>query len=189
MVTIPPPLAPFLPEARADELAAAGRFADDLPGIRAAYGLLSADWDATIERARPLGARLDERVGGEWSFVETMRHLVFVTDVWVGEVIEDSPSPPHPLGMPPGFLPPSVVADMGITVDARPTLDEVVALHADRRAQVELVLDGLTPEGLDRTCTSSRGPFQVVAALQVVLFETWAHHQYATRDLAAIEGQ
>jgi hypothetical protein len=76
---------------------------------------------------------------------------------------------------------------MGLTVDARPTLDEVVALLANRRAQVERVLAGLTPEGLDRVCESSRGPFQVVAALQVVLFETWAHHQFATRDLAVLE--
>jgi DinB superfamily len=187
VVSVPPPLAPFLPQERAEELATAGRFADDLPGIRAAYARLGDDWDATIEGARPLGARLDERVGGEWSFVQTIRHLVFVTDLWVGEVIEEAPSPPHPLGMPPDFLPPPVVADMGLTVDARPTLDEVVALLAERRAQVERVLDGLTPEGLRRTCESRRGPFQVVAALQVVLFETWAHHQFATRDLAVLE--
>ena len=76
---------------------------------------------------------------------------------------------------------------MGLTVDARPSLDEVLAVLDERRAQVERVLAGLTPADLDRTCTPRDGQFQVVGALQVVLFETWAHHQFATRDLAVLE--
>ena len=56
-----------------------------------------------------------------------------------------------------------------------------------RRAQVAQLLARLTPDGLDRACTPRGGQIHVVDALQVVLFETWAHHQYATRDLAILE--
>jgi DinB superfamily len=188
VVSIHPPLIGYLSASRADELVASGLFADDLPGIRAAHHRLGDQWDATGERAKRLGSsRVEERVGGEWSFIETLRHLVMVTDVWVGDVIEEVPSPYHPWGMPPDFLPPDAVSAMGLTVDARPTLDEVCALRDERRSQVERVLAGLAPEGLDRTCAPRDGQFQVVGALQVVLFETWAHHQYAARDLAVLE--
>ena len=80
MVSIPPPLAPFLMPDRAEALVRDGVFADDLPGIRSAYRALCDQWDATVDRARHLdAARLDERVDGEWSFIETLRHLIFFT--------------------------------------------------------------------------------------------------------------
>jgi DinB superfamily len=188
MVTIHEPLIRFLTPERAGELAEGGLFADDLAGIVAAYALVGEQWHATVERARGLDtSRLDERVGGEWSFIETLRHLVFVTDTWVRDVIEEEASPNHPLGMPPDFLPAEVVAGMGLTVDARPSLDEVCALRDERRALVERVLAGLTPEDLARTCAPRGGQFQLVGALQTVLFEEWAHRQYATRDLSILE--
>ncbi|HEX6875756.1 MAG TPA: pentapeptide repeat-containing protein, partial [Nocardioidaceae bacterium] len=44
---------------------------------------LRAGWAETIERLRamPRGSE-QQRVGGEWSAVETQRHLVFVHDSW-----------------------------------------------------------------------------------------------------------
>ncbi len=46
---------------------------------------LQAAWSATLERLRrmPSGSE-HQRVGGEWSAVETMPHLVFVHDCWFG---------------------------------------------------------------------------------------------------------
>jgi hypothetical protein len=188
VVKVHPPLVPFLTSERAAELAGAGLFADDLEGIRTAFAAVSSRWDATIARARSLDrAQLDERVAGEWSFIETLRHLVFVTDVWVADVIEEEPAPNHPLGMPPDFLPAEAVTVMGLTVDARPSLDEVVSLRNERTARVQRVLADLTSDDLARTCAPRGGQFQVVGALQTVLFESWAHHQYATRDLAVLE--
>jgi hypothetical protein len=188
VVSIHPPLIGYLSASRADELVASGLFADDLPGISAAHHRLSDQWGATAERAKRLGAsRLDESVAGEWSFIETLRHVIFVIDIWVRDVIEEAAEPNHPWGMPPDFLPPEAVAAMGLSVDARPSLEEVLRLLGDRRAEVDRVLGGLTPDGLSRTCTPRDGQFQVVGALQVVLFESWAHHQYATRDLAVLE--
>jgi len=42
----------------------------------------------TVERARLLPPDLlHESVDGEWSFIETLRHLVFATDSWIRRVI------------------------------------------------------------------------------------------------------
>lgn len=49
---------------------------------------VSQQWEATTRRARrlPPGAAY-ERVDGEWSFVETLRHLVFATDGWIRRAV------------------------------------------------------------------------------------------------------
>ena len=188
MVSIPPPLAPFLTPERAEELAEAGLYADDLDGLRTANGNLRALWDATIERARRLDpAQLDERVGGEWSFVETLRHLVFVTDVWVGRTIEGNGAANHPWGMPPDHVPREAVAALGITVDAQPSLEEVLGVLDERGRQLDRVLAELAPEDLPRHCAMPQGEVELVGALQVVLYEGLCHHQFANRDLAALE--
>jgi hypothetical protein len=57
----------------------------DPAGFREAWGILERRWDQTVERARRLPPELlHESVDGEWSFIETLRHLVFVTDAWSG---------------------------------------------------------------------------------------------------------
>ena len=47
-----------------------------------------------IERvnAMPAGT-VDVAVGDEWSFAQTLRHLVFATDVWLRRAIQGSTSP------------------------------------------------------------------------------------------------
>jgi hypothetical protein len=58
-------------------------------------------WDRTVERARRLSPELlHESVGGEWSFIETLRHLVFATDSWIRRAILGDPSPWDPLDLP-----------------------------------------------------------------------------------------
>ncbi len=51
--------------------------------LRQAFRQLRADWAATLERlgGLPEGSE-HQRVVGEWSAVETLRHLVFVHDSW-----------------------------------------------------------------------------------------------------------
>src|SRR4029450_13894305 len=58
-------------------------------------------WSDTVARARrlPEGAR-QERVDDEWSFVETLRHLVFATDAWASRTVLDEPMPYHRLRYP-----------------------------------------------------------------------------------------
>ena len=188
MVEVHPPLVEFLPQERANRLAAAGVFADDLPGLAGAWERVQGTWTATVERARRLPEPLlDHRVEGEWSFIETLRHLVFVTDGWVGAVVEEATDPHHPWGVPPHFLIEAAPA-LGLDLDARPRLDEVLPVRQERVEHVRQVLGRLTPGELRRRCARRGGRFLVVGALQTVVFEEWAHHEYAIRDLAHLEG-
>ena len=187
MVVVHPPLVEFLPQARAEELHRDGLFADDPEGLAAAWDRVQQRWAATVDRARRLpGPRLDERVDGEWSFVETLRHLVFATDEWVGEVVQEGSHPYHPWGMPPDFRTDDAGA-LGLDLAARPSLDDVLAVRRGRADRVRRLVAGLTPEELRRTCAPRDGGFMVVGAFQTVVFEEWAHHEYATRDLAVLE--
>src|SRR5215218_9425106 len=55
----------------------------DPAGMRTAWAAIEAAWAATAGRALALPhERLHEPVDGEWSFVETLRHLVFGVDKW-----------------------------------------------------------------------------------------------------------
>ena len=55
----------------------------DAQGMRAAWSAVSSICDATIVRARHLPEEtLHASVDGEFSFVQTLRHLVFATDKW-----------------------------------------------------------------------------------------------------------
>src|SRR5580658_2105288 len=73
----------------------------DPAGFREAWDLLERLWGQTVERARRLPAELlHESVDGEWSFIETLRHLVFATDAWIRRAILGDPSPCDPLDLP-----------------------------------------------------------------------------------------
>jgi uncharacterized protein YjbI with pentapeptide repeats len=56
----------------------------DAGGFREAWAILERLWHQTVDRARGMAPELlRERVDEEWSFIETLRHLVFATDAWV----------------------------------------------------------------------------------------------------------
>src|SRR5215475_9002786 len=72
----------------------------DPAGFREAWGLLERLWGETVERARRLRPELlHESVDGEWSFIQTLRHLVFATDAWIRLAILGDPSPWDPLDL------------------------------------------------------------------------------------------
>ena len=122
---------------------------DTADGFRAAWDVVVRRWDATVQRARQLPEELlHERVDGEYSFVETMRHLVFATDAWVGRAMLGDPTPFHPLGLAHSEMP-ADTPGVPHAPDARPSLDEIEAIRAERRAVVAGVLDDLTDVRLD----------------------------------------
>src|SRR5215468_6926988 len=60
----------------------------DADGFREAWAIIERAWPPTVERAKRLPPELlHERVEGEWSFIETLRHLVSATDAWVRRAI------------------------------------------------------------------------------------------------------
>ncbi|MDP9795183.1 uncharacterized protein YjbI with pentapeptide repeats [Catenuloplanes nepalensis] len=162
-------------------------------GYVAAWDVVERIWDETAGRARRLDpALLHERVDDEWSFIETLRHLVFATDAWVRRAIGGQASPWHPLDLPWDGMPPTP----GVPWDraARPSLDEVLALRADRMSGVRAVIAGLTPESLAARTPPAQGPgwpaendsYTVSECLLTVLNEEWQHRLYAERDLDAL---
>jgi uncharacterized damage-inducible protein DinB len=164
----------------------------DPAGFREAWDIVVRLWDDTVERARGLDAELlHQSVDGEWSFIETLRHLAYATDAWVRRAILGDPAPWDPLDLPWDEMPdtPGTPRDR----DARPSLDEVLALRRDRMATVRTVIDGLTDESLAARTEPVVAPgwpppesFEVRECLLVVLNEEWHHRQFAERDLDAL---
>ena len=167
----------------------------DPAGFRHAWDVVERLWAPTVARARRLDpSLLHESVDGEWSFVETLRHLVFATDAWIRRALLGDPSPWHPLDLPWDEMPDAdgIPRDR----DARPSLDEVLELRRDRMATVRRVVDGLTDESLAASTVPVEGPgwppprsFPVHKCLRVVLIEEWEHRLYAERDLDVLESR
>jgi hypothetical protein len=129
----------------------------DPAGFREAWDVLERLWDQTVARARRLPPELlHESVDGEWSFIETLRHLVFATDSWIRRAILGDPSPWDPLDLPWDEMPdtPGVPHDR----DARPSLETVLELRRDRMSTVRDVIGGLTDASLDGRTNRSRDP-------------------------------
>lgn len=170
----------------------------DADGFRAAWARLGELWDGTVARAEALEERsagaVHERVEGEWSFVETLRHLVMATDAWVGRVLLGDPAPFHPLGVP--FEEEQGNPGLPYQPHARPTLDEVLTVRRGRRDQVTALLRDLDDERLAGRSVPVDGPgwppardYAVGEVLAIVVNEEWEHRLFAERDLAALEGR
>ncbi|HEU4812162.1 MAG TPA: DinB family protein [Nocardioides sp.] len=167
----------------------------DPVGFREAWDIVERLWAGTVERARGLDPDLlHESVDGEWSFIETLRHLAFATDAWVRRAILGDPSPWHPLDLPWDEMPdtPGTPRDR----DARPSLDEALALRHDRMATVRRLVDGLTEESLAAHTAPVEAAgwpppesFPVSECLLVVLNEEYHHRLFAERDLDALEAR
>lgn len=167
----------------------------DAAGYREAFGILERLWAQTVARARGMEpGLLYQRVDDEWSFIETLRHLVFATDAWVRRALLGEPAPWDPLDLPHDDMPdqPSVPRDR----DARPSLEEVLALRADRMATVRHVLADLTDDhlaGMTQPVIEPGYPepesFPVRRCLLAILNEEWEHRLYAERDLAVLESR
>ena len=168
---------------------------DDVAGFREAWDILESLWAGTVDRARALPPELlHERVDGEWSFIQTLRHLLFATDIWVRRAILGDPTPWHPLSLPFDEMEPDPAVPRDL--DARPGLDDVLAVRADRTETVRRVIEGLTEEALAGNTEPVDGPgypppdsYPVAECLGTVLNEEWEHRLYAERDLDVLQGR
>ena len=158
----------------------------DVPGVQRAWATVQEIAAATLDTARRLPiARLDESVHGEYSFVQTLRHLVFVTDRWITGPVLGETDQFHPLGYPHDGAPDEERAPLDL--DAAPTLDEVLEVRAGRAGAVDAIVRQASDESLARVVDSPNGGVTTVGdCIRVVISEEWWHHQYANRDLAAL---
>jgi len=162
-------------------------------GFREAWEIVERRWADTVERARRLPeAALHERVDEEWSFVETLRHLVFATDAWVSRVVLGAEDPFHPWGV--THL--EEISREEFDKRADPSLDDVLAVRAERHAVIRGLLADLTDEELDRVTEqnpASGYPDDTVhpvrRCLGAIVNEEWEHRTFAERDLAVLESR
>lgn len=164
----------------------ADRRAEDPDGLRAAWAAVERAWDAALARAAAMPAgSVDVSVDGEWSFAQTLRHLVHATDMWFGKGVLEIDEPFHPIGI--GHSP-----DGAGDPAAGPSYDEVLEVRAGRVDQVRDFLAAVTPEELAVTRKNPHNPEHpetTLSCLHVVLEESWEHLRFAVRDLDAIEAQ
>jgi hypothetical protein len=164
--------------------------AADLADLRQAFRQLRVHWAATLERLGGLCEGSEhQRVGGEWSAVETLRHLVFEHDSWFHRCCLGSTKLFTAIGLAPEFVPDQ--QEQGLDRMAAPSLDEVLAVRDVQGAELERWLSAVTPEELSAPAPvpSGRGwpPYargrSVLDCVHVVLDEEWAHHGFCVRDL------
>jgi len=168
----------------------ADRRAGDPDGLRAAWAALERTWAATLERvARMPAGTVDVSVNGEWSFAQTLRHLVLATDTWLRRAILGIDQPFHPIGQAgPGAE--DDCLDMSIFTTVAPSYAEVLEVRAGRVAMVRDVLATVTSADLAaarRNPWAPEYPETTLSCLHVILEEEWEHHRYAARDLDMIE--
>ncbi len=168
-----------------------GQDADD---VRAMWDTIERLWAQAIGRARQLStAALTQQVNEEWSFAQTLRHLVFITDAWASRTVLDEEMPYHPLGLPQSWYPPADAAALGIDLTAQPGYAEILAARADRMAVMRRIVADLTDDSLRRLCQRSPAPGYpdeertVVDCIGVVMDEEIEHYRFAVRDLAVLE--
>lgn len=149
--------------------------------MRQGWHAFLAAWGNAIERVRSLPEEQQRAsVDGEWSFVETVRHLVFATDKWFTVPILGGTF--HPMG-----LPNSGSADFGwpgIDEFADPTFEDAATAWQDRWGRLRKYLEAVEPAALKvEVAVLENGASAVHDCIGVVFEEHFQHLRYATRDL------
>lgn len=158
----------------------------DVPGVQRAWAKVQEIAAATLDAARSLPpALLDESVDGEYSYLQTLRHLVFAADRWITGPVLGETDQFHRLGYPYDSAPPEERAPLDL--DAIPTLDDVLEVRVERTGFVDALVRAATDESLARVVHSPNGGATTVGdCIRVLMSEEWWHHRYADRDLAVL---
>ncbi|MFF0268908.1 DinB family protein [Kribbella sp. NPDC004536] len=165
------------------------RHATDPADLCRAWTLIQDAWQQTYDdvAALPEGTT-DISVDEEWTFTETLRHLVFATDAWLGAARQSTSY--HPWGL--AFTEFTDAASLGLDPAAAPQYAEVLKLRADRAAAVQSFLTDATPALLAEPRQGppwADEPLTTLACLHVILDEELEHHHYATRDLTTLQSR
>lgn len=161
--------------------------------LREAWRQLRDGWTATTRMVRSMPEGSEHRgVDGEWSMVETLRHLVFVHDSWFRRCVLGRTERFTAMGL--GPPPVMDLEENGLDPAARPSLDEVLAVRSRQVSEVETWLADVTPDRLAQTAPVPdddrwppyAGGRTVRQCLGTVLNEEWAHHGFCARDLGKL---
>jgi hypothetical protein len=168
--------------------------AESADDVRALWDTVERLWAEAGQRAARLPeSALAEHVSDEWSFEQTLRHLVFITDAWASRTVLDQPRPYHPLGLPQSWYPEADALALGLDLAAQPSSAEIQAARADRMAVMRRIVSDVTDADLGRLVQRSPAPGYpdeqrtVIDCLAVVIEEEFEHYRFAVRDLAVLE--
>ena len=153
--------------------------------MRTTWAAIEAAWALTTDMAMALPeASLYESENGEFTFVESMRHLVFATDKWFTAPILGEPL--HPIGLPNrGSLD---YPFPGLQLHLAPTLHETMAVRDDRVARVRDFTESVSADAFGRSIdVLENGPHPLIECLYTVFEEEFWHNRYVRRDLAILE--
>lgn len=155
--------------------------------MRTTWAALEETWAKTIARAQRLPeAALHESVNGEWSFVQTLRHLVMAMDKWFTAPIGGGSF--DPIGLPNtgslGFPWP------GLNYDLTPSVSEALAVRADRSTRFRDYLVSVAVADFTRPIEIlENGTTPLLECIYTVFEEEFWHNRYALRDLAELEAK
>lgn len=168
------------------------RRAEDPAGLQAAWAAVERAWSGAIARATAMPAgTVDHSVAGEWSFAQTLRHLVMATDTWLRGAVLRVARPYHPIGQPHVEYY-SDGHDPSVFAAETPTFDEVLAVRAERVTMMRAFLAAVTPELLEEERNHPWAPEHrktVRACLHTILKEEWDHLRFALRDLDLLDAE
>ncbi len=171
----------------------AERRAEDPDGLRAAWAALERTWATALERAAAMPAgTVDVSVGGEWSFAQTLRHLVHATDMWLGRAVLDIEQPFHPIGQADAGTEGPDTSSATTATTVTPSYAEVLEVRAGRVAMVRDFVATVTADELAASHPNPHDPAfpeTTRSCLHVILEEEWEHHRFAVRDLDALEAK
>jgi DinB superfamily/Pentapeptide repeats (8 copies) len=153
--------------------------------MRATWAALQDEWTKTVARALALPEdTLHESVDGEWSFVQTLRHLVMAMDKWFTAPILGGTF--HPIG-----LPNTGSVDFpwpDLDHDLTPSVSEALAVRTDRATRFRDYLATVATADLTRPVeVLENGAHPVQECIYTVFEEEFWHNRYAQRDLARLE--
>jgi hypothetical protein len=153
--------------------------------MRATWAALEDEWAKTITRAHALREdALYESVNDEWTFVQTLRHLVFAMDKWFTAPILGEGF--HPMG-----LPNTGSVDFpwpGVDYDLTPSVSEALAARAGRATLFRDYLASVSTTEFTRPIdVLENGTNPLQECIYTVFEEEFWHNRYALRDLAQLE--
>lgn len=160
----------------------------DAAGVATAWTELAREWAVLDERASRMARdRLLESVNGEWSYRDTLRHLVFAHDKWFEWPILGERRF-SPIGNPNTGSRDLEWPGLDLTLD--PSLEEVRLVRDEYVARFGGFVKTLDLATLSDTVeVLENGTVPAIMCFHTVLEEEFEHLRYATRDLAILGTQ
>jgi hypothetical protein len=162
----------------------------DPADLRHAHDQLQTEWRTTAARLREMPDGSERRrVGGEWSAVQTLRHLVFVHDSWFRRCCLGSAQLFTPIGLASSSVPDQ--QEQGLDPAANPSLDDVMTVRHGQAEELARWLANVTAAELSAVAPVPAGPGwppyaagkTVLQCVRIVLNEEHEHHGFCVRDL------